>query len=79
MRGKTGVLHWRRKDTDGSTGERNNTKIILGARGKTGLWHRRRKDTDGSTGERNNKNYMGSKREDRGVEQEEERYKWEYW
>ena len=52
--GKTGVWHRRRKDTNGSTGERNNTKIIWGARGKTGVWHRRRKDTDGSTGERNN-------------------------
>ena len=72
-------MHWRRKDRDGSTGERNNTQIILGARGKTGVWHRMRKDTDGSTGERKNKNYMGGKREDRGVAQEEERYRWEYW
>ena len=48
------MWHRRRKDTDGSTGERNNTKIIWGARGKTGLWHRRGKDTNGSTGDTNN-------------------------
>ena len=52
-----------------------------GARGKTGVWHRRRKDTDESTGDRNNTKIIwgGGKREDRGVAQEEERYRWEYW
>ena len=34
------------------------------------MWNRRGKDTDGSTGERNNKNYMGGRREDRGVAQQ---------
>ena len=53
-RGKTGLWHRRGKDTDRSTGEWNNTKILWGVGGKTGVWHRRRKDTNGSTGERNN-------------------------
>ena len=34
--GKTGVWHRRRKDTDGSIGERNNTKIIWGQEGRQG-------------------------------------------
>ena len=55
------------------------TQKLCGGKRKDRVWNRRGKDTDGSTGERNNKNYMGGRREDRGVEQEEERYKWEYW
>ena len=34
--GKTGVWYRRRKDTNGSTGERNNTKIIWGQEGRQG-------------------------------------------
>ena len=33
---------------------------------------------EGRHGERNNKNYIGGKREDRGVAEEEGRYRWEY-
>ena len=50
-----------------NTGERNNTKIIWGARGKTGVWNRRRKDTDGSTGERNNTKIIWGARGKTGV------------
>ena len=37
VRGKIGVWHRGRKDTDGSAGERNNTKITWGTKGNTGV------------------------------------------
>ena len=62
------MWHRRRKDTNGSTGERKNKNYMV-ARGKTGVWHRRRKDTNGSTGERNSTKIIWGedKREDSGL------------
>ena len=44
-----------------STGERNDTKIIWGARGKTGVWHIGRGDAATSSPvERNNRHKKGN-------------------
>ena len=78
-RGKTGVWNRRGKDTNGSTGERNNTKIIWGQEGRHGCGTGGGKIQMGVLVKGITQKLYEGKRKDRGVEQEGERYKWEYW
>ena len=73
------MWHRRRKDTDGSTGERNNTKIIWGQEGRQGCGTGGGKIQMGVLVKGITQKLYGGRREDRGVAQEEERYRWEYW
>ena len=73
------MWHRRRKDTDGSTGERNNTKIIWGQEGRQGCGTGGGKIQMGVLVNGITQILYGGKREDRAVAQEGERYRWEYW